>query len=59
MKFIEERTRRERLKSAPYLRLKKHKTFFLEKKLVIFEKKFFQKSRIVPKNVEGGPFGID
>ena len=32
-------TRRERLKSAPYLRLKKRKTFF-EKKLVTFEKKF-------------------
>ena len=47
-------TRRERLKSAPYLRLKNRKTFFLEK-LVIFEKKFsFKKSRIVPKNVNGG-----
>ena len=37
------KTRRERLKSALYLRLKKRKTFFLEKKLEIFEKKFFRK----------------
>ena len=28
---IEKKTRRERLKSAPYLRLKKRKTLFLEK----------------------------
>ena len=51
-------TRRERLKSAPYLRLKKRKTLFLEK-IEIFEKKFsFKRSRIVPKNVKGGPFWI-
>ena len=35
-------TRRERLKSAPYLRLKKRKTLFSEK-IEIFEKNFFQK----------------
>ena len=47
-------TRRERLKSAPYLRLKKRKTLFLEK-IEIFEKKFsFKRTRIVPKNVKGG-----
>ena len=40
---LEEKTRRERLKSAPYLRLKKRKTFFLEKNLVIFEKKILSK----------------
>ena len=49
-----EGTRRERLKSALYLRLKKRKTFF-GKKLVIIEKIFsFKKSHIVPKNVKGG-----
>ena len=59
-KSLINRTRRKRLNSAPYLRLKKRKTFFFGKKLVIFEKKIsFKKSRIVPKNVEGGPFGID
>ena len=48
---------RERLKSALYLRLKKRKTFFLEKKLEIFEKKIsFGKCRVVPKNVKGGTF---
>ena len=47
-------TRRERLKSAPYLRLKKRKTLFLTK-IEIFEKNFsFKRSRIVPKNVKGG-----
>ena len=47
-------TRRERLKSAPYLRLKKRKTLFW-KKIEIFEKNFsFKRSRIVPKNVKGG-----
>ena len=47
------KTRRERLKSAPYLRLKKRKTLFLEK-IEIFEKKIsFKRSRIVPKNVKG------
>ena len=51
-------TRRERLKSALYLRLKKRKTFF-GKKLEIFEKKIsFGKCRTVPKNVKGGPFLI-
>ena len=49
-----ERTRRERLKSALYLRLKKRKTFFCEK-LEIFEKKIsFAKCRTVPKNVKEG-----
>ena len=51
------RTRRERLKSALYLRLKKSKTFF-GKKLEIFEIFSFGKCRIVPKNVKGVPFGI-
>ena len=52
-------TRRERLKSALYLRLKKRKTFFFGKKLEIFEKKIsFGKCRTVPKNVKGGPFLI-
>ena len=47
-------TRRERLKSAPYLRLKKRKTLFLTK-IEIFEKILsFKRSRIVPKNVKGG-----
>ena len=45
-----EGTRRERLKSALYLSLKK-----TWKKLEIFEKKFsFGKCRVVPKNVKGG-----
>ena len=39
---LSERTRRERLKSALYLTLKKRKRFF-EKKLEIFELFFFQK----------------
>ena len=48
------KTRRERLKSALYLSLKKRKTFFW-KKLEIFEKNFsFGKCRVVPKNVKGG-----
>ena len=46
-------TRRERLKSAPYLRLKKRKTFFWNK-IETFEKFFFKKCRIVPKNVKRG-----
>ena len=45
-------TRRERLKSALYLRLKIRKRLFFEKKLEIFEF-FFRKCRIVPKNVKG------
>ena len=48
--FSLKETRRERLKSAPYLRLKKRKTFFLEKTCTS------KKSRIVPKNVKGGNF---
>ena len=52
-------TRRERLKSALYLRLKKRKTFFFGKKLEIFGKKIsFGKCRTVPENVKGGPFLI-
>ena len=45
-------TRRERLKSALYLRLKKRKRLFF-KNLEIFDF-FFKKCRIVPKNVKGG-----
>ena len=45
-------TRRERLKSALYLRLKKRKNFFLKK--LKFEFFSFRKCRIVPKNVKGG-----
>ena len=52
-----QKTRRERLKSALYLGLKKRKTLFFEKKLEIFEF-FFGKCCIVSKNVRGGPFGI-
>ena len=37
------KTRRERLKSAPYLRLKKRKTLFLEKKLKFLKKIFLSK----------------
>ena len=47
-------TRRERLKSALYLRLKKRKTFFLEENLKFSKKKSFGKCRTVPKNVKGG-----
>ena len=36
-------TRRERLKSALYLRLKKRKTFFLEKNLKFSKNFFFRK----------------
>ena len=51
-------TRRERLKSALYLRLKKRKTVFFGKKLAIFEKKI-EKCRTVPKkNQKGGPFSL-
>ena len=39
-----EETRRERLKSALYLRLKKRKTFLFGKKLEIFEKKFLSEN---------------
>ena len=52
------KTRRERLKSALYLRLKKRKTFFLEKNLKFSKNFFFGKCRTVPKNVKGGPFLI-
>ena len=45
--------RRERLKSALYLRLKKRKKNFFKKILNIFS---FRKCRIVPKNVKGGTF---
>ena len=57
--MIQIKTRRERLKSALYLRLKKRKTFFFGKKLEIFGKKIsFGKCRTVPENVKGGPFLI-
>ena len=52
------KTRRERLKSALYLRLKKRKTFFLGKNLRFSEKNSFGKCRTVPKNIKGGPFLI-
>ena len=52
------KTRRERLKSALYLRLRKRKTFFLGEKLEIFEFFSFAKCRIMPKNVKVGPFGF-
>ena len=48
----QQETRRERLKSAPYLRLKKRKRLFLKKKLTIFSN-FFSKN---PKNgLSGAP----
>ena len=52
------KTRRERLKSALYLRLRKRKTFFLGEKLKIFEFFSFANCRIMPKNVKVGPFGF-
>ena len=36
----------------------KAQIIFLEKKLEILKKKSFEKSRIVPKNVKGGPLWI-
>ena len=48
------KTRRERLKSALYLRLKKRKRLFLNFLKEIFEFFSFRKCRIVPKNVKGG-----
>ena len=51
-------TRRERLKSALYLRFKKRKTFFW-KKLEISEKKILSENvRMVPKKVKGTPLDI-
>ena len=47
-------TRRERLKSALYLRLKKRKTFFWKKNLKFLKKNSFGKCRTVPKNVKEG-----
>ena len=49
----EDKTRRERLKSALYLRLKRRKTF-LEKNLKFSKKNSSGKCRTVPKNVKGG-----
>ena len=47
----------ERLKSALYLRLKKRKTFFLEKNLKFSKKKFFRKmSHSAEKCKRGDPF---
>ena len=54
---MKKKTRRERLKSALYLRLKKRR-LFLKRKLKIFELFSFRKCRMVPKNVKGGPFGL-
>ena len=48
------RTRRDRLKSTLYLRLKKRKIFFLEKNE--FSKFFLSENVAVQKNVKGGPF---
>ena len=45
------KSRLERLKSALYVRLKKRKTFLIEKNLKFFS---FGKCRIVPKNAKGG-----
>ena len=53
MSTVHVEARRERLKSALYLRLKKRKTFFLEKQLEILKFFSFGKCRIVPKNVKG------
>ena len=39
-----QQTRRERLKSALYLRLKKRETFFLEKNLKFLRKKFLSEN---------------
>ena len=50
--------RRERLKSALYLRVKKRKIFFWEKIEIIENLFFFQKSRIVPKKVKGNLSGF-
>ena len=54
--ILEETTRRERLKSALYLRLKKRKDFW--KKLEIFDFFSFRKCRKVPKNVKRDPLGF-
>ena len=51
-------TRRECLKSALYLRLKKRKTLFWEKTRNFWKKNSFGKCRTVPKIVKGGPFLI-
>ena len=53
------KTRRERLKSAPYLRLKKRKTLFLEKNWNFWKKFFFQKkSHSAEKCKRGDPSGF-
>ena len=49
LRLRQQLTRRERLKSALYLRLKKCKKNFFEKKLEIFEFFSFRKCCIVPK----------
>ena len=51
------KTRRERLKSAPYLKLKTRKTFFL-KKIEIFEKNYFQKKSHSSEKFKRGTFWI-
>ena len=52
-------TRRERLKSALYLRLKKRKTFFWKKNLKFLKIFFFRKmSHSAEKNQKGGPFSL-
>ena len=57
--MLEKGTRRERLKSALYLKLKKRKTFFLEKNLKFLKIFFFRKmSHSAEKNQKGGPFSL-
>ena len=55
-------TRRERLKSALYLKLKKRKTFFWKKNFFgkkLLEKNFVLQNVAVPeKNQKGGPFSL-
>ena len=52
----QEQTRRERIESALYLRLKKRKRLFLKKKLEVF---FFQKtSHSTEKGKRGDPLGL-
>ena len=59
VRSVSVRTRRARLKSALYLRLKKRKRLFLKKKLEIFYFIFFQKpSHIAKKCERGDPLGF-
>ena len=51
-------TRRERLKSALYLRIKKRERLFFEKKLEIFEVFFFQKMSHSAEKCKRGALGF-